>query len=135
MRPIKFRAWHKRESKMLDWQEIQHCHLYLFETDNDLELMQFTGLLDGNGVEIYEGDIVEFTYWWFDGNPAESLLTGEIIYAADCMSFALKGIKNNEWLRHVGGDSDTTAFAFFNFNEADFSVIGNIHEHRELIEV
>ena len=129
MRQIKFRYWYANEKKMA-----YDIRMLFPMYSNHPIAMQFTGLHDSQGVDIYESDVVQFTYWWFDGNEAESLLTGTIIYDSACMSFALQGIKNKEWLRHVGGDSDTTAFAFFNFDEADFEVIGNIHESPDLIK-
>ena len=100
-------------------------------------LCQFTGLKDNNDVEIYEGDIVQFSFWWFDGNECESLLTGTIVYDNNSMSFQLKGVKNKEWENFTGYENDTkylTPFSELNFCEADFSVIGNVYQNPELLE-
>lgn len=62
-REIKFRAWFKRQHKM-----IQPCYAEIFKdgsfgggenwnTSTECVLMQFTGLRDKNGKEIYEGDL------------------------------------------------------------------------------
>ncbi len=114
----------------------EHEQQYRYMMPNQ-ELMQYTGLHDTNGKEIYEGDVVQFTYWWFDGNIAESLLTGTIVYSDPCMSFQLKGVKNEEWERHTGYENDQeylTPFSELTFEDDDFEVIGNIHENPELLE-
>ena len=53
MREIKFRAWDKDLLKMYSkWTVIP-------DDDRSHILMQYTGLKDKNGVEIYEGDILK----------------------------------------------------------------------------
>ena len=66
----KFRVWNNKSAKMwridkLLWDSNGRCHpihneSYLIYSDDDV-LMQFTGLLDVDDCQIYEGDIVKFT--------------------------------------------------------------------------
>ncbi|MGP4073812.1 YopX family protein [Piscibacillus sp. B03] len=64
MRDIKFKVWDKQQKVMLDWEHIldrpdlQEFLLFADKEDNFYSpLMQYTGLKDKNGTEIYEGDI------------------------------------------------------------------------------
>jgi uncharacterized phage protein (TIGR01671 family) len=154
---MKYRVWDTQEEKYLKQERKFSFHI---DNDGDLyistgwnenkEPCDFekadmnryfkewsTGHTDSNGKEIYEGDIIQFTYWWFDGNECESTLTGLIVYSEKHMSFQLKGVKNKEWEKHTGYQTDTeylTPFSELNFSESDFTIIGNNNKNPQMMK-
>lgn len=122
MRQIKFRAWHAESQEMVNFSneklctdEYQRAHLAgLMAGKYGDVLMQFTGLLDANGVEIYEGDILNSDY--FSGNL-------EIYYCEEIASYLFKSSAIN------GGFA-----GFHQYESKNFAVIGNIYQNQEPLE-
>lgn len=63
MREIKFRVWDKisKPNKIKTWGQLQAQYNNISQVFNSegFELMQYTGLKDKRGNEIYEGDIIQ----------------------------------------------------------------------------
>lgn len=91
---------------------------------------QFTGLKDENGKEIYEGDIIEFSYDEFIGNFDTKVAKGTIEFTSGAFlikTFEIGGRKvkdtdNEEW------------FILYTVNTDTLKVIGNVYENLESLE-
>ena len=131
MREIKFRAWDKVEKKMgevriLDFvcQMVQvknEKYFAMWEFEN-IELLQFTGLKDKNGVDIYEGDILEVHHHWddYDGCSGTEKFLGVAIFKEG--AFQVSRFEKMEFY---------LASSIIISNE----IKGNVYENPELMEV
>ena len=82
-REIKIKIWDKNDTKALigpfEWNKIPN-----FQFPENFDIVQYTGLKDKDGKEIYEGDRVRFGY---TGNVD---FFGEVIWLEDRASFGVR---------------------------------------------
>lgn len=109
MREIKFRAWHKDAEQML-YPEYQSSAFQWLIEGQLIEIMQFTGLHDKNGREIYEGDILGLN----------EIYTAVVFHEA---SFSMDSQSENRMPSPL--HSDRTRM---------YTVAGNIYENPELLK-
>ena len=144
MRKIKFRAWEKSvrglDARGMMWQSDETFKDYVlgfdgsvyekfvdsfagqsFENYRDVSdrfiLMQYTGLKDKNGREIYEGDIVRYKL-------GGDWIVGDVRYDADSARYVKRAEK-------AGSSWDYKDLASY---ASSTQVIGNIYEDPELLE-
>lgn len=91
----------------------------------EVVLMQSTGLKDKNGVEIYEGDIVQSTWYDVDNSPYKK--KGEITFVGAQYVIVYDSQFDVE-TGEITYDAHSLTYA------EDAEVIGNIYENPELLE-
>ncbi len=119
MREIKFRIWKGDHFESLgfvhrDYPCRFHCNDYSINPDC---ITQYTGLKDDDGIEIYEGDIVQYSF----GTPS---CVGQSAIEYNGSSFM---VKTDEF-------TPKKATLYTLCECTNVTVVGNIYEHRHLLE-
>lgn len=130
MREIKFRAWLKKDETMYHVRTVNFDKeiVFLIEFDNEddmafhehfnqIELMQYTGLKDCQGKEIYEGDILRVRKEYYGKSHRPTY----VLYEDGCFRRQISNIHNPVALSRASVEA--------------LEVIGNIYETPKLLEV
>jgi len=118
----KYRAWDKETKTMNGMVEIyrnRNQEIELHPRDENIILMQSTGLRDKNGKEVFEGDILAI-------ETDEGILNVNIFLDSKHALFMFESKKYNE--------EDLLA-ELVEDNTHPFEIAGNIYENPELFEV
>ncbi len=141
----KFRAWDKRHDEIVSVHEINFKNdtLTTESIDNGISkdvqmlvfiLMQSTGFKDDNGVEIFEGDVVNIHWFYTDYDPEtlgaiENEATAEkVVITKEFGNLGFWWNSGDDWV-------DLTTLALtVQLHEESFELLGNVHENPELLE-
>lgn len=140
MRELKFRAWNN-DIKVMDYGNGELCGYNEFDlsptaTVNDiinqnypeLEWMQYTGIKDKNGKEIYEGDIL------YGGEDYYKMYGNVVVGIGDCYTY---DEENELTITCYGVYIKLKDGSKVNMTQEEmnlFEVIENIYENQELLD-
>lgn len=132
-RVLKFRGWNVRTKEMVDLHKttplalaidpcIAGAGIGVYIPDHpEIRIMQYIGLKDIDGVEVYEGDICEF----YEEPDEENFFFGIAYIDADRVGGKWRVIKCDE-------KYDMTCMDSTSFWNNNYRVVGNIFENSEL---
>jgi uncharacterized phage protein (TIGR01671 family) len=102
----------------------------------NVSIMQYTGLKDGTGKLIFEGDIVNFTLFYFTSDEIDLYLNGIIRWSDNYCGFYIELINTTKDFKYVEEDDvegNKSVQIFYLDNGSDIKIIGNIYENPDLL--
>ena len=124
MREIKFRAWGSQGQGMFPVTDIDFQDMSVNRGLTSCVLMQYTGLKDKNGVEIYESDIIRYK----ESEEINHWVSGEIalvVWQTPRFTFRMKPYNKFDGVNQNIPTEDDCEF---------IEVIGDIYQHPELLK-
>ncbi len=140
MRAIKFRSWNLESKEMIysedvSWSYFTDCLMYNFDYNDKSQMedfekqykvMEYIGIKDRDGKDIYEGDIVAIYY---SKNGVET----ENIYKSDVVKYGTYNIGANgyEYDFIIHGHYVDDEYLYMEMLNSNVKIIGNIYENKE----
>lgn len=137
-REIKFRAWHIKDQIMVDWSLMCQSALNRGDTPfmyhvlsiigkDHYHVMQFTGLKDKNGIEIYEGDVLQRT----ESLPMSSPPKRRMPFGDTPRSVRFR---DGKFVLHKGANKKHMVLDSLSIRYLGLEVIANVYENDNTIK-
>lgn len=132
-RKIKFRAWDSEQKEMYLYGDIKDFTLgSVNRTDAGYIFMQFTGIHDKNGKEIYEGDVVSIKELARSENDKQRMIRGSDYVSSEYIGVITWDNESCDYSCVQQGQTIEDAVGFPR-HEQEMKIIGNIYENPELL--